>query len=107
MEKTLSKYAIRFDKNSTSWTNDTDDNRMVLKYYQCYFDGLLKKRGYVFLRDIYEIFGIPITQESIVVGWYYRKDNPVGDNFVEFNIIEGPDYFDIDFNVDGSILENF
>ena len=107
MEKTLSKYAIRFDKNSTLWENDINYNRMVLKYYQNYFNDLLKCRGYVFLRDIYEIFGIPITQESIVVGWYYRKDNPVGDCFVEFDIVEGPDYFDIDFNVDGSILENF
>ena len=107
MEKTLSKYAIRFDKNSAIWINDEDCNRMILKHYQNYFNDLLKARGYVFLRDIFEAFGIPITQESIVVGWYYRKDNPVGDNFVEFNIVEGPDYFDIDFNVDGSILENF
>lgn len=107
MEKTLSRYGRRFDETSILWTTDMNDNRMVLKCYENYFNDLFKTRGYVFLRDIYEVFGIPIDQTSIVVGWYYRKDNPVGDNFVEFDIVEGPNYFDIDFNVDGSILENF
>ena len=107
MEKTLSKYSIRCDKSSFICSDDMDFNRMTLRYYERHFNDVLRIRGYVFLRDIYEAFGISITQESIVVGWYYRKDNPVGDNFVEFNIVEGPDYFDIDFNVDGSILENF
>lgn len=107
MEKTLSKYAVRLDKNSFICSDNVDFNKMTLKYYERHFNDVLRIRGYVFLRDIYEAFGIPITQESCVVGWYYRKDNPVGDNFVEFNIVEKSDGFVVDFNVDGSILENF
>lgn len=107
MEKTLSKYGRRFDKTCSQWKNDKIQNRMTIRYYERYFDDLLSIRGYVFLRDIYEAFGIPITEESILVGWYYDENNPIGDNFIEFNVIEGSDYFDIDFNVDGNISNKF
>lgn len=107
MKKTLSQYGRRFDKTCSQWKNDKIQNRMTIRYYERYFDDLLSIRGYVFLRDIYEAFGIPITEESILVGWYYDENNPIGDNFIEFNVIEGSDYFDIDFNVDGNISNKF
>lgn len=109
MEKALSKYSRRFDKNSPQWNliGDMSQNRIILKYHQQHFNELLKVRGYVFLRDIYEVFGFHVDQEAVVCGWFYDENNPVGDNFIDFGVVEGKDYFDLDFNVDGSILERF
>ena len=51
------------------------------------------------------MLGLPKTKTGSVVGWIYDKDNPVGDNFVDFNLIgqEGQLNYVLDFNVDGVI----
>lgn len=98
-----------FDKNSTQWNliGDMSQNRIILKCYQHYFNELLKARGYVFLRDIYEVFGFRVDRASVICGWVYDKDNSVEDNLIDFGVVEGEDYFDLDFNVYGVILERF
>ena len=60
---------------------------------------------------------IKITPASCVVGWIYDKDNPVGDNYVDFGLYDGDkegsrrfvNELDnavlLDFNVDGVIQD--
>lgn len=48
----------------------------------------LHARGYVFLNDVYDMLGIDRTKEGQIVGWVYNKNNEVGDNFVDFGILE-------------------
>ena len=109
IEKTRSIYARKFDKNSKSWTDDRDFNKKYLKGIEIFYNTLLRARGYVFLRDIYEELGFPIDQKSIVVGWFYDSGNAFVDNYIDFNIDgsdEGPDFW-LDFNVDGNIMDRF
>ena len=77
---------------------------------QNHFNEVLKCRGYVFLRDIYEELGFPITQESIVCGWKYEPDNTDIDNYIDFGINDidenNPD-IPLDFNIDGYIADKF
>ena len=80
---------------------------MFLKRQENYFNELLRKREYVFLRDIYEELGIKISSESCVVGWRFMEDNKIGDNYIHFMYDEdeeGPNII-IDFNVDGLIID--
>lgn len=103
-----SKYSVVFDNRSNKWNNDRQANQYFLRYMQNYFNDVLKVRGYVFLRDIYETLGFPLTKESIVVGWVYNRDNPIGDNEIDFMIDydeEGPN-ITLDFNVDGDIRKH-
>ena len=103
----LSQYRIVFDNSSYGWTNSKKDNLIFLKHQQSWFNELLRKRGYLFLRDVYEGLGLPITKESCLVGWIYdEKNNTIGDNFVDFDIHEthSSNYI-IDFNVDGEIID--
>jgi hypothetical protein len=77
----------------------------------------LRAEGYLFLNDVYEMLGIPRTREGQIVGWVYKKDNPVGDNYVDFgifrtnrenntNFVNGYEpTIILDFNVDGPILD--
>lgn len=108
-EKTRSIYAKKFDKNSLSWTDDGEFNVMFLEGIERHYNDLLKYRGYVFLRDIYEDLGFPIDKTSLVVGWFYDKENNRIDNYIDFGIevIDGgPDVW-LDFNVDGYIFDKF
>lgn len=62
----------------------------------------------MFLRDIYERLGFPVTKESIVVGWHYDRRDPTMHNYIDFGLDgeEGPN-FTLDFNVDGDITNHF
>lgn len=101
-EKTFSQYAIVFDGRCVSHTRDLHYNLMYLKNLEKGFNDLLNRRGYVFLRDIYEQMGIPITKESCLVGW--TKGNC---NHIEFELHRLTDVFMVDFNVNGEIIDNF
>ena len=104
-EKTLSKYAEVFDDRCSNWTKDRDTDLMFVKYQECYCNDLLKSRGWLFLRDVYETLGIRVTKESCLVGWIFEENNQHGDNFVKFTIIDTdrPNII-LDFNVDGYII---
>ena len=109
IEKTYSIYARKFDENSYHWTEDRESNRHLLKAVENYYNNRLKAKGYVFLRDIYEELDFPITQASIVVGWFYDPENKFADNRIDLSIEpigEGPDFM-LDFNVDGNITGHF
>ena len=102
-----SQYARVFDGDCANWTKDRKFNIMFLKRQQAYCNDLLKRRGYLFLRDVYEMIGIPITKESCIVGWIFEEPNEIGDNFVQFIYDETDESacILIDFNVDGNIID--
>ena len=106
---TLSKYGRVFNSSCYAWEKNRKFNLLFLKAEQNYFNDVLRNRGFVFLRDIYELLGFPITKESVIVGWVYEKNNPIGDNYIEFSIGDNDDETNpdvkIDFNVDGNILD--
>ena len=102
----LSKYRVVFDDCSYGWTQSKRDNLIFLKHQESYFNELLRKRGYLFLRDVYEGLGLPITKDSCLVGWIYDEKNPIGDNFVKFDIHEmNSSNYIVDFNVDENIID--
>lgn len=104
MEKTYSKYARIFDETNVNWSKDQKANLMFLKYQQTYATDLLKKKGTVFLNEVYEILGIPRSQEGCVVGWHYDEKNPIGDNYIDFGINDiVTSNIILDFNVDGRV----
>ncbi len=104
-----SMYARVFDSSCKNWDKVQEVNLMYLKSQQNYFNDILRWRGYVFLRDVYECLGFPVTQTSLFVGWYYDPTNTLGDNYIDFDIHEKEDGsgIELDFNVDGDITNRF
>ena len=114
---TGSVYARFFDDGCIGWEKDPEYNLMYVKRTQDYANDLLQKNGYLFLNDVYDMFGIPRTRAGQSVGWIYDEKNPIGDNFVDFGIYDvnkraSRDFVNgyertvlLDFNVDGNILE--
>ena len=110
----VSIYARFFDDSCIHWDKDRSVNLMFLKNQQNYANDLLKAKGYLFLNDVYDMLGIPRTKEGQVVGWIYDVHNPIGDNFVDFDIYNdhNSEFINgyennllLDFNVDGCILD--
>lgn len=116
-----SPYAKFFDESCKGWTKDPDYNLMFLRRQQDYATDKLKAQGYLFLNDVYDMLGIDRTKAGACVGWIYNKNNPVGDNYVDFGLydmnrvggrnrafVNGYEKVALlDFNVDGNILNNF
>ena len=118
MNPTLySDYARFFDEASPCWQNDPEYNLMFLRAQQQYANDLLRAKGRLFLNDVYEMLGIEKTKAGQVVGWVYDRENPNGDNFVDFGIydmskervrafVNGYETnILLDFNVDGNIWD--
>lgn len=110
----VSQYARFFDEGSPAWSKDSEYNLMFLKQQQQYANDLLKKRGHIFLNEIYDMLGIPRTKAGAVVGWVYDENNPIGDNYVSFGITDerNANFVNgyeksvlLDFNVDGNIWD--
>lgn len=109
-----SSYAVHFDENSMAWSKDPELNKIFLLQQQTYANEKLKTKGYLFLNEVYDVLGLPRTKAGQVIGWVYDEDNPIGDNYVDFDIfarhnrhfVNGRDNVVLlDFNVDGIILD--
>ena len=107
-----SQYAKVFDESCIGWSNDHEYNLMFLKQQQACANAKLRVRKHLLLNEVYDQLGIPRTKAGTVVGWVYDEKNPIGDNFVDFNIYNDRNQAFIngycetailDFNVDGDI----
>lgn len=114
-----SDFARIFDEYCIGWSKDPESNLVFLKQQQNWANEKLQAKGYLFLNEVYEMLGFPITKAGASVGWIYDKDEPVGDNFVDFGIYnlnsqKAHDFVNgyersivLDFNVDGPIIDMF
>lgn len=108
-----SPYALIFNESNPNWQNDPDYNRMFLKQAERAANIKLKKKGYLFLSEVYEMLGAKATKIGNLAGWIYDPKNPEIDSMVDFGLYDGEhvDYDDLfangiwlNFNVDGSII---
>lgn len=113
-EPDVNDYARFFDETCANYENNMDYNLMYLRAQQQFANDRLRTDGYLFLSDVYEALGIKRTKMSQTVGWIYRPENPTGDNFVDFGIVETNRATEdggyekailMEFNVDGPILD--
>lgn len=112
-----SEYARLFDIGNPNWQKDATLNLAFLRNVEKYMNDRLRTKGHVFLNEVYDALGIPRTKEGQIVGWIYSKDNPVGDNYIDFGIYDvykpaTADFVNgyersilLDFNLDGNIWE--
>lgn len=106
-------YARIFDESSSSWQRSPGYNQVFIKAQQQYANDLLNSRGHVFLNEVYDMLGLPRSQEGAVVGWVLGN----GDGFVDFGVFGGNTFMAqqfvngaersvwLDFNVDGTIWD--
>lgn len=109
-----SEYARFFDETCKGYERETQYNLMFLRAQQKFANDKLVADGFLFLNDVYDMLGIDKTPTGQLVGWKYDElNNDVGDNYVDFGIMETNRETEdggyepvilLDFNVDGDIL---
>ncbi len=105
-------YARWFDPSCNGWEDNSDYGMLFLRGLQKMMNDKLIARGHLFLNEVYDEFGIPRTEEGQYVGWVYDRENPMGDNFVDFDPTEvdrrTEDGYErcilLNFNCDGNIM---
>lgn len=113
-----SRWARWFNESCAEWEKNPEYNLALLKARESEANRRLKRDGFLFLNDVYDMLGIPRTYEGQIYGWIYKKHNHCGDNFVDFGITSvnraAQDFVNgyepcilLDFNVDGDILNTF
>ena len=112
-----SPYTFVFDETCKCWERDAQLNKTFLLQTQNYLNDRLKRKGHVFLNEVLDALGIDRVRMGNIVGWMYREDNSVGDNFIDFGLFNIEDESKrrfingyeksvwLDFNCDGNILE--
>lgn len=109
----LSPYARFFNSSCPGWSKDPEMNKLFLKQIENYMNEKLRAQGYLFLNEVYDQLGMARSKLGQVVGWIYNPENPIGDNYVDFDIYSdrNQDFVNgietdalLDFNVDGCIL---
>ena len=113
-----SEYARIFDETNELWVNDAEQNLMLIKNAQCLANNALRRKGYLWLNEVYELLGFPASGAGQVVGWIYDESDPEKDNFVDFGLydINNPRKAEflngneknviLDFNVEGYIFDD-
>ena len=113
----IEDYSRLFYEGNPGLDPDPRFTMMFLKEQQRYANKLLKKRGYLFLNEVYKMLGFSIIPEGQYIGWIYDEENPIGDNRVDFGLLDTEDidtirFFNGDeravllkFNHDGNILD--
>lgn len=120
---TYSQYSRIFDETCAGWVRDADQNKYFLLQVQKWANYELKRKGMLFLNEVYEKLGFDRTMAGQEVGWVYDPENPEhqGDNHVDLGIYDcytGNEKIDdpkrafingieksiiVDFNVDGPV----
>lgn len=115
----MSPYTVCFDETCSGWVRDAERNKFFLVRQQDYANELLKTKGYLFLNDVLDMIGAQRTEAGQIVGWVYKDDNEVGDNYIDFgifnihseasrNFVNGYEKsIWLTFNVDGPIIKCF
>lgn len=106
-----------FYEGNIGWDPNPQYTLMFLKKQMAFATERLKREGFLFLNDVYDMLGFGRTKEGQVIGWIYDEKNPIGDNFVDFGIynlhneqvirfVNGDEKgILLEFNHDGNILE--
>lgn len=66
---------IIFDSNCAGWRKDSEINMCFLVYQSDYIQELLSHRDYIYLNNLYEIFGVKWNPDNENLCW--RKETGI------------------------------
>lgn len=110
----MSQFARAFDELNDNYSRVPEYNLLFLKSRQAEANRILKKRGHIFLNEVYDLLGIPRSQIGTVVGWILKDGEEPHVDFGLYDLSDGDKRRFIngyesavwlDFNVDGIIYD--
>lgn len=61
-------------KTSKNWSPDMAINQFFLRQVESYANEMLRRRGHVFLNEIYDELGLKRTSHGAIAGWLFRDN---------------------------------
>ena len=117
-EKTIKHpYSEIFDESNPKWERDSGYNLIFIKNAEDAANRKLRKKGYLFLNDVYDMLGVSNTYIGQFAGWVWDPADPSIDSRVDFGLyddynpqkvafLQGDEYSVVlDFNCDGNIID--
>lgn len=117
-EKTIKHpYSVIFDESNPNWERDSGYNLIFIKNAEDAANRKLRKKGYLFLNDVYDMLGVSNTYIGQFAGWVWDPADPSIDSRVDFGLyddynpqkvafLQGDEYSVVlDFNCDGNIID--
>lgn len=110
-------YSVIFDESNPNWERDSGYNLIFIKNVEDAANRKLRKKGYLFLNDVYDMLGISNTYIGQFAGWVWDPADPSIDSRVDFGLyddynpqkvafLQGDEYSVVlDFNCDGNIID--
>ena len=77
MNKEVIEIVKEFNRYNPGWTANGEYNRIYLRTLFNYCSEQLRYRGYLFLNDVYQELGFPMTKEGQTAGWVLSEDGYV------------------------------
>lgn len=106
-EYTPTVHAKIFDATNPNWEQTKDYNLMFLRAQQNYLNDLLKRRGHVFLNEVYDALGFRRTPSGQLLGWLNAEDAEIRFDIRPHRDAHGErdNEFVMEFNIHGIIFE--
>lgn len=111
----VNDYKKYFAPGNPYWENNDDYIQYFFDMKRSYLNKVFRKKGFLTLNEAYRAFGLQETNDGLVVGWVYDRNNPVGDNYIQVydHKVNVPDengklteVYELDFNCDGLIYDH-
>lgn len=75
MDKSITFIEKKFDIHNRYWAEDDLWNQMFIRQVLAHFEKKLRVRGFVFLNDVYDELGLPMTKQGFISGWLYDEND--------------------------------
>lgn len=79
-------YARFFDEYCTGYSKSPMANINTINLVRAQAQNMLETRGYLFLNEVYKLFGMDQSEAGQVVGWIFKKEDGGKDGYVDFGI---------------------
>lgn len=97
-----------FDEACYGWERNHEYNLRFIRCQQQYANDILNKKGFIFLNEVYTMFGLPPSKAGQIVGWIkgegkfvdFGLESKLNERFMNGDINTAV----LEFNVDGEIL---
>lgn len=94
-----------FDCDHPYWANDQKHNLLVVKTILMYCYERFKTRRYLFLNEVYQELGIPVTRQGQIAGWVFNGEQAEDSMWTVWTKDDGYDDVYITFEVLSDILD--
>lgn len=96
-----------YDERSINWSSDPQINALFLRQVKNFLNDKLRARGFLFLNDVFNELGMPLTPDGQLLGWLWSSsDSQKGVTLWHGHFPEEKDgAILLEFNVDGIIYD--